>query len=115
MVRSHLDHAAEGGYKHLLSGINYGEVNYNILRRKGEEASKTIRAKIAELPIEVIMPGFETMISASLLKAAGGLSYADCFASALALEHGIPVLTGDSEFKSVIPRGVKVEWLPSNR
>ncbi len=115
IVLNHLDNAANGGYFHLLSGINFGEVYYTVLRRKGERAAEEIRATIRSLPIEVIMPGFDVMISAARLKADGGLSYADCFAAALALERDTPILTGDREFENVEHRGVKVEWLPPNR
>ena len=115
IVRAHLARAADGGYRHLLSGINYGEVFYTMIRRKGERAAEKIRTNIADLPIDIVMPSFELMVSASRLKAGGGLSYADCFAAALAHERSIPVLTGDPEFKRLEPLGIKVERLPPNR
>lgn len=115
IVRKHLDQAADDGYSHFLSGINYGEVYYNVVRRRGERAAQDVRAKIALLPVQVVMPSFEDMLLAASLKAGGGLSYADCFAAALAIKHGHPVLTGDHEFESAAHHGVKVEWLPPNR
>lgn len=113
-VRDYLDRAADSGYSHLLSGINFGEVYYTVLRRRGEQAAEDVRAKIAQLPIEVLMPSFEDMLLAARLKAGGGLSYADCFAAALAIKQGYPVLTGDREFANVAHHGVQIEWLPPN-
>lgn len=88
---------------------------YTVSRRKGQKAAMDVRAKIALLPIEVVMPDFEDMILAAQLKSTGGASYADCFAAALSIRMNLPVLTGDPEFKKLETRGVKVEWLPPNR
>jgi predicted nucleic acid-binding protein len=48
---------------------------------------------------------------AASLKAAGGMSYADCFAAAAAAMLGCPVLTGDPEFAAAEEAGIVVEWL----
>ncbi|MFN8201894.1 MAG: PIN domain-containing protein [Solirubrobacteraceae bacterium] len=39
----------------------------------------------------------EPVLSASRLKARGGISYADCFAVATAQRHRLPLVTGDPE------------------
>jgi predicted nucleic acid-binding protein len=44
------------------------------------------------------------------LKARGGISYADCFAAALAIEKNAPLLTGDREFEQVADK-VRIVWL----
>lgn len=48
---------------------------------------------------------------AASLKAAGGMSYADCFAAAAAAILDCPVLTGDPEFRAAERAGIKVAWL----
>jgi predicted nucleic acid-binding protein len=115
IVRNLLDDAVDEGYSHVLSGINYGEVYYQIIRRKGKQAAMEIRAKMEMLPIEVTMPDFEDMVVAAEIKSGGGLSYADCFAAALAIRRKLPILTGDPEFKTLEKFDVKVEWLPPNQ
>lgn len=47
---------------------------------------------------------------AARFKAAGGLSFADCFGVALAHRRGSAILTGDPEFRSVAHQ-VEVDWL----
>jgi len=49
--------------------------------------------------------------AAAEIKADGGLSYADCFALALASEAGAPLLTADPEIvRAAERRGVAVMW-----
>ncbi len=107
-----LDDAIRNDVRHLLSAINFGEVRYTILRDAGEEQASITTKRILQGPIDIILPTFEHVMQASTFKSAGGISYADCFAAALALERDLPVLTGDKEFERLIPFGVKIEWLP---
>jgi ribonuclease VapC len=106
------DDAVQHDIRHLLSAINFGEIRYTILRDAGPEQAEVAVERIMQGPIEIILPTLEQVIQASTFKSKGGISYADCFAGALALERDLPVLTGDDEFKRLIQYGVKVEWLP---
>jgi predicted nucleic acid-binding protein len=108
-----LESATISGDFHLLSSINFGEVYYSILRDFGEIKAQEVLERIKEGPIEIVVPSIEQTLMAARFKAAGGISYADCFAGALALERGLPVLTGDPEFNRLIPFGVKIDWLPT--
>jgi predicted nucleic acid-binding protein len=107
-----LDDAVRLDIRHLLSAINFGEIRYTILRDAGPEQAAIAVERIKEGPIDIVLPTLKQVIQASTFKAGGGISYADCFAGALALERDLPVLTGDEEFKRLIQYGVKVEWLP---
>ena len=109
-----LQNAVESDTMHLLSSINLGEIYYTLLRDYGASTAEDGLRRIKEGPIEIVIPSIEQTLVAGKFKAAGGISYADCFAGALALERDLPVLTGDEEFKRLIPFGVKVEWLPKN-
>ncbi|MBP9665121.1 MAG: PIN domain-containing protein [Pyrinomonadaceae bacterium] len=43
-------------------------------------------------------------------KAGGGISYADCFAAALAKQTNATLITGDREFKK-LESEITIEWL----
>ncbi len=86
---------------------------YSILRDYGEARANEALVRIEQGPIDIVIPSIQQTLVAARFKASGGISYADCFAGALALERGLPVLTGDHEFERLIPFGVKIEWLPT--
>jgi len=48
---------------------------------------------------------------AAVFKATKKMSYADCFAAALAKTRNAELLTGDSEFKVVERELKKIRWL----
>lgn len=118
--------AEEGGelVKKLLSGskarffisvINLGEVYYTILRERGREAAESFEYELVQdRNIRVVDATWERAKSAGELKARGRISYADCFAAALALEKNAPLLTGDREFERVADR-IKIVWLTEKR
>ena len=54
----------------------------------------------------------ELAARASWFKLRGGISYADCFAAALAHRDGFPLITGDPEFRRV-EDVVRIAWLDS--
>ncbi len=115
IVRSIIDESLDGNILHVMSAINYGEVFYGAINEHGEEAAVDALALVNQFPIEIVVPTMEQVLQAARFKSLGGISYADCFAAALAMERSIPVLTGDPEFQILESRGVKVEWLPKNR
>jgi ribonuclease VapC len=62
------------------------------------------------MPVEIRPADEEMTLEAARLKAAGGLSYADCFAAALAKKKKCELVTGDKEFKQV-EKEVKIRWI----
>lgn len=109
----------------LMSVVNAGEVWYSIAARRGPEAADSAIAIIRSLGIELIDVDWETTQIAARYKAKGGISYADCFAAALAKIRSSPpaggvvakgrgggcvLLTGDQEFKSVEDE-ITIIWL----
>ena len=114
-VRAHLQSAAREGFQHSISLINLGEVYYMLHREHGDRMAMQTVEEIRAAPIEIVIPSFDQMLQAARFKASGGISYADCFAAALSLERGTPVLTGDPEFSLVERQGVQIDWLPRNR
>jgi predicted nucleic acid-binding protein len=114
-IRDVLDEAVDARFSHFVSLINVGEVYYTLFRDHGAKAGEDGLERIRTFPIEIVSPSYDQMLQASRFKAGGGLSYADCYTAALAIERGIPVLTGDPEFSVVESQGVVIEWLPANR
>lgn len=115
IVEAHLVHAVENGYTHLMSAINFGEFYYARANEHGFEQAEFDKEIFESFPIELVVPELDQIMDAAHYKGGGGISYADCFAADLAIVRGLPVLTGDQEFKRLQELGLKVEWLPKNR
>jgi ribonuclease VapC len=107
-------HAATAGrHTLLMSVVNWGEIYYTTLRRGGESAAKSIASDIAQMPITLVAvdsANLDLVRQAAIFKATKKLSYADCFAAALAKLRRAEFVTGDSEFKAV-ERELKIAWL----
>ena len=111
VVRNLIKKAADKKCTLKLSAINWGEVYYNVARNRGREAADQWLILMEQLLIEVIDVDRSLIMGAALLKSKYALSYADCFAAALAQRENCPVLTGDKEFKQ-LSSVVKVQFLP---
>ena len=94
----------------LLSTVNWGEIFYATLRTFGRERAEQIAHLISRLPIEIIPANLEQARQAAVFKAAKKMSYADCFAAALAKLHKAELVTGDKEFRQVESE-VKILWI----
>ena len=95
----------------FISCINLGEIAYITRRKAGPETADVLVSAIDMLPIEVVDVTRELALSAAEIKAGYSISYADCFALALAKQVGGVVVTGDPEFKKVGDL-VPIQWLP---
>jgi uncharacterized protein with PIN domain len=94
----------------LMSVVNAGEVWYIIARRTTDaDADRSIR-QLKQLGIEMMDADWETAHEAGKFKAKNKMSFADCFAVALAKQHKALLLTGDPEFKQV-EADVVIHWL----
>ena len=90
-----------GDLMSYISEINLGEVYYKTIRRLGLTSARTHLEQFFELPVQVIPPSSDVILSASEIKAEYAISYADCFAVATALKVAASIITGDPEFKKV--------------
>lgn len=105
------DLLATPGNRFYISAVNLGEVYYIVLRERGGEAAARVEGELKLAPnIRIEAANWERAKMAAKLKARGGISYADCFAAALAMEKNAPLLTGDPEFEQVSD-AVQVIWL----
>ena len=79
-----------------ISSVNLGEVLYIRIREVGEDSGVAEVEEVRNL-IEVIDPAWPLVAAAARIKAAGGLSYADAFCIATAVQVDAPLWTGDPE------------------
>lgn len=94
----------------LMTSVNFGEVYYIILREFGEKKVNEVEKIIRTLPIEIVDVDMQLAREAARFKATKRISYADCFAAALAKLHKGEVVTGDKEFKALEDE-VKISWI----
>jgi len=105
--------AESGSPKLLMSVVNWGEIYYSILRGASQEMAETKAHEIAGMQIELVpvdADDLELVRQAAAFKATRKMSYADCFAAALAKIKNAELVTGDREFKQ-LARDVKIHWL----
>jgi len=102
--------ARDSGRTCLLSVVNWGEVYYITLRETGQQRADEVAHLISTLPIHIVPADLELAKQAAIFKANKKMSYADCFAAALAKHRRIELVTGDKEFKQV-QGDVKILWL----
>jgi ribonuclease VapC len=99
--------------EHWMSVVNLGELYYRVGRERGVPLAEQALEWFGRQPVQIIDAGWRLTRSAAGIKAAYALSYADCFAAALARQLGAAVVTGDPEFVQLErDRIVEIEWLP---
>ena len=93
-----------------MSVVNAGEVWYILARRTSEsEANRGIH-ELRQLGIEFIDADWDLAHEAAGFKAKHKMSFADCFAAALAKGKKAQLVTGDNEFKQV-EQDLAINWL----
>jgi predicted nucleic acid-binding protein len=104
---------AEGGSpKLLMSVINWGEIYYSVMRGASPEMAEEKAKEMAGMQIELVPVDTDLHLvrQAATFKATKKMSYADCFAAALAKLRNAELVTGDREFKAVEGE-IKIGWL----
>jgi ribonuclease VapC len=94
----------------VMSSVNAGEVWYILAREISESEADKAVADLVRLGIELIDTSWPLTRIAGGFKAHHRMSYADCFAAALAKERKADLVTGDKEFKQ-IEGDVGIHWL----
>ncbi len=99
-----------------MAAINLGEVFYKIAHQLDVFAAQNAIDEILDLPVRIIDADLELTLAAAKLKAVYPMSYADCFAAALAQQLDATVVTGDPEFERLERDGIiAIEWLAPKR
>jgi len=100
----------------LVSVVNAGEVFYKTMREQGAEKADDVLIAMHDLPLRFVGSDLDLAMHAAKIKGRYPISYADCFAAALAQEMDAAILTGDPEFEPLERDGVvHVEWLARKR
>lgn len=102
--------AHEDGLPIKMTVVNAGEVWYILAREASIADADQSVAELKGLGIEFVEADWKLTREAAGFKAKHKMSYADCFAAALAKEHKAELVTGDQEFKQVEGE-VKVHWV----
>jgi len=93
-----------------LCAINLGEIIYTTKRRFGDERKIAVLAHVHRLKFTILPVPNELIYEAAELKAACGISYADCFLLACAIRNAASIVTGDPEFNKV-SHLAKIHWI----
>jgi len=102
--------AHEAGMPILMSVVNAGEVWYTVARGTSEaDAEETIN-ELGQLGVQFVDADWSITHEAAKFKAKNKMSYADCFAAALARQNKAALVTGDPEFKKV-EGSLSITWV----
>ena len=105
IVQAALTRAVEKDSFIQMTTVNFGEVYHVILRELGQQKADEIERIIRTLPIEIIDVDIDLAKEAACFMAKYKLSYADCFAAALAKLRKAELVTSDKalqELKDII-------------
>lgn len=94
----------------FMTVVNVGEVWYIIAREVSEEEANHSVKELHDLRIQFVDVDWELTWEAARFKSRHKMSYADCYAAALAKFKKADLVTGDKEFKPLENR-VKIMWL----
>lgn len=106
--------AESGNPRLLMSVINWGEIYYSIMRGASQEIADSKAHEIAGMRIELVpvdARDLDLIRQAAVFKATKKMSYADCFAAALAKTKNAELVTGDRDFRAVESDLKKIHWL----
>ncbi|MBI4332899.1 MAG: type II toxin-antitoxin system VapC family toxin [Chloroflexi bacterium] len=94
----------------LMTSVNFAEIYYLVLREYGEKKLAEVENIIRALPLDLIDVDVPLAKEAGRIKAVKRMSYADCFAAALARNRGGELITGDREFKNM-ENEISILWV----
>ena len=110
IVRDLILKAEEGKIILMMSVVNLGEVWYSIARTNSLEIADQYIGEVRGMAIEIVDADWQLTRQAALYKKQGKISYADCFAAALASLKKTELVTGDKEFKP-LDGEIKISWV----
>jgi ribonuclease VapC len=115
-ARTHFNHLIDDVVKGFsvmeMSRINYGEVIYTIRKTPGLLNREEALGNFISAPIRIHSVDDDLVDESVELKSKYPLAYADAFAAALAIRPGVPLVTGDPEFRALELDGlVSLQWV----
>ena len=97
----------------FMSVVNAGEVWYIIARATSVADADRSVSELKQLAIEFVDADWTLARDAGGFKSKHKMSFADCFAAALAKQKKSVLITGDPEFKQVESE-VSISWLSNS-
>jgi predicted nucleic acid-binding protein len=94
----------------LMSVVNAGELWYSVARGYSPAEADRLIEELANLRIDVVVADWPITRQAAEYKSRGGISYADCFAAALARLRKAELVTGDPELQQ-LAKEVAIRWV----
>jgi len=94
----------------LMSVVNAGEVWYIVARQSSAADADASIKQLRDLGIEFVDADWDLAKDAGYFKSKNRMSFADCFAAALAKQRKAHLATGDPEFKQV-ENEIAINWL----
>lgn len=102
--------ALKAGIPIYMTVVNLGEVWYTIARELSEEEADSSIKELINMRIQLIDADWELTRHAAGFKAKWKMSYADCFAAALAELKKAELVTGDREYQQLEDQ-VHIHWV----
>jgi ribonuclease VapC len=102
--------AHEQGIPLLMTVVNAGEVWYIVAREASASDADASIKQLRDLGIDFVDVNWDLAKDAGHFKSRKKMSFADCFAAALARQRKAQLATGDPEFKHV-EQEISVNWL----
>lgn len=102
--------AHEDGIPLLMTVVNAGEVWYIVARESSVTDADASIKQFRDLGVQFVDADWALAKEAGRFKAKNKMSFADCFAAALANNRKASLVTGDREFKQV-ENEVSIQWL----
>jgi ribonuclease VapC len=102
--------AHEEGIPLLMTVVNAGEVWYIVARETSAAEAEASIKQLHDLGIEFVDADWNLAKDAGYFKSKNKMSFADCFAAALAKQRRANLATGDPEFKQV-EQDITINWL----
>lgn len=102
--------AANDEVELAASVVNLGEVWYQLARTQSEQVADEKIVELIHLGLQIVDADWPLARQAAQYKAGGGISFADCFAAALAKIRGTALVTGDPEFEK-LKKEVTIRWM----
>src|SRR6266404_6435486 len=109
-VADHIADAHENQIPLFMSVVNAGEVWYIIARETSVGDADRSIMELRHLGIDFVEPDWSLAHEAGGFKSKHKMSFADCFAAALAKHKKALLLTGDREFLQV-EKDIDIDWL----
>lgn len=97
----------------LMTVVNAGEVWYIVAREASVQDADSSIKQLRDLGIQFVEVDWDLAKDAGYFKAKNKMSFADCFAAALAKKTKAHLATGDPEFKQVETE-IAITWLLSS-